>query len=141
MQECATRLYFLDLSHLQNYKFALIHTKWNMASNDTNNTNAYQNTENIVVSQQQSQLIHPSTQSTTAECKATEGNSLNSPLTQPQQISTPSMFDNSVLAETQRQNSGVKRPATTEFGKGNKVQARFDKAGYFDLRLEVARSI
>ena len=112
-----------------------------MASNDTNNTNAYQNTENIVVSQQQSQLIHPSTQSTTAECKATEGNSLNSPLTQPQQISTPSMFDNSVLAETQRQNSGVKRPATTEFGKGNKVQARFDKAGYFDLRLEVARSI
>ena len=94
-----------------------------MASNDTNNTNAYQNTENIVVSQQQSQLIHPSTQSTTAECKAAEGNSLNSSLTQPQQISTPPMFEDSILAETsnQRQNSALKRPATTEFGKGNKV--------------------
>ena len=104
-----------------------------MASNNTNNNNAYQNPENIAVFQQQSQFIQPFTPSTTTECEGTYF-----PLTHPQQISIPPMFDNSVLAETQRQNSGVRRPATTKFGERN---ATFDKAGHFDLRLEVARSI
>ena len=98
-----------------------------------NYTNAYQNPKNIAVFHQQSQFIQPFTPSTTAECEGTYF-----PLTHPQQISMPPMFDNSVLAETQRQNSGVRRPATTKLGERN---ATFDKAGHFDLRLEVARSI
>ena len=86
-----------------------------MTSNN-NNTNAYQNPANIAAYQQQSQFIQPFAPSTTAEWQG-----IDLPLTHPQQISIPPMFDNSVLAETQRQSSGVKHPATTEFGEGNKV--------------------
>ena len=84
-----------------------------MTSNN-NNTNAYQNPANIAAYQQQSQFIQPFAPSTTAEWQG-----IDLPLTHPQQISTRPMFDNSsILAETQRQSSGVKHPATTE---GNKV--------------------
>ena len=82
-----------------------------------NYTNAYQNPENIAVFQQQSQFIQPFAPSTTAEWQG-----IDLPLTHPQQISmTPMFYNSSAFAETQRQSYGVKRPATTEFGEGNKV--------------------